>query len=86
MANERDRDELDDTPESDETARGLGDEFEDEGEDEDLEDEDDEVVEDERATGEVGSEGGSPGDQVTKRRPDEPLQGSEATETARKPR
>jgi hypothetical protein len=34
-------------------------------------------------TGEVGSEGGSPGERVTTRRPNEVTRGSEATETGR---
>jgi hypothetical protein len=59
---ERDRDELD-SDATDEEIRGLGDEeFEEaEGEEEDLEDEDD-LADTERITGEVGDEGGSPGE------------------------
>ena len=68
MANERDRDDLDRTPpDADEEVRGRQDEeFEDvdEGDEEDLDDEFSDV----RPTGEVGSEGGSPGDRVKTRR------------------
>lgn len=83
MADERDRDELDDLKEDE--VRGLGDEFEDsdEGDEEDLEDED-EFEEDEQITGEVGSEGGSPGDRVRPREPGGPLEGSEDSETVKK--
>jgi hypothetical protein len=65
MAQQPDRDDLDrDLPLGDEEARGMGDEEleeSDEGDEADLEDED-EFAEDDRLTGEVGSEGGSPGD------------------------
>ena len=54
MANERDRDELDRNPPADEAIQGVGDdEFEDTDDEEDLEDDE--------LTGEIGSEGGSPG-------------------------
>ena len=86
MADERDRDELDGDL-SDDTVRGLGDELEDadEGDEEDLEGED-EFEDDERITGEVGSEGGSPGENVRTREPRGPSGGSEATETVKKER
>jgi hypothetical protein len=84
MANDENRDDLDrNAPTSEDEVRGSNDdEFEDadEGDEEDLEDEDT-FDETERITGEVGSEGGSPGDRVTTRRPSEVTRGSEATET-----
>jgi hypothetical protein len=82
MANdERDRDELDRNEEDDETRGLADDEFEEnEGDEEDLEDEE-EYDANERITGEVGSEGGSPGDTVVTRRRGEQMRGSEATET-----
>jgi hypothetical protein len=85
MPNERDRDELDREPrDTEDDTRGLEDEaFEDEGDEEDLEDED-ELDADERITGEVGSEGGSPGENVRTRQRREPARGSEATETVRR--
>lgn len=81
---ERDRDELDrtDSPADDE-ARGLeDDDFEDadDSEEEDLEDEE-QYDADERLTGEVGSEGGSPGETVVTRRRGEQVRGSESSET-----
>jgi hypothetical protein len=86
MANDENRDDLDrKTPAAEDETRGFGDdEFEDtdEGDEEDLEDEET-FDETERITGEVGSEGGSPGDRVTTRRPNEVTRGSEATETGR---
>jgi hypothetical protein len=66
MAEQRDRDDLDrDRPMTDEDTRAIGEEeFEDTDEaDEESEDEDD-LVDTERITGEVGSEGGSPGENV----------------------
>lgn len=80
----RERDELDRTrSETDEDIRDREeDEFEDaeETDEEDLEDV--EAFEDDRLTGEVGSEGGSPGERVRTRKEGERLRGSEATETA----
>lgn len=84
MAKERDPDDLDDMTDTDETARGLDDDEFEEEESEDLDD--DELVDDERATGEVGSEGGSSGERVTTKQQRGRLRGSEATETARKTR
>ena len=81
MADERDRDELDDDLTADE-VRGLGDESE-EGDEEDLEDED-EFEEDEQITGEVGSEGGSPGERIRPGEPRVPVGGSEDSETVKK--
>jgi hypothetical protein len=89
MAEQRDRDELDrDSPMTDEDAQAIGDdEFDeaDEGDEEDLEDEE-EVEGSERITGEVGSEGGSPGENVGTQEPRKPASGSEATETVKNPR
>ena len=80
MANdERDRDELD-RNRDDEDTRGLEDEDLEEGDEEDLEDEE-EYDADERITGEVGSEGGSPGETVATRKRGEQVRGSEADET-----
>ena len=82
-----DRDEFDrDEETSADDVRDVGedmDEEDEEGEEEDL-DEADEFASD--PTGEVGSEGGSPGEHV--RRPDDrgPSSGSEATETVRRRR
>jgi hypothetical protein len=79
MANdERDADDLDRT---DEETRGMedDDDFE-EGDEEDLEDEE-QYEADEGLTGEVGSEGGSPGETVVTRRRGEQVRGSEAGET-----
>ena len=71
MAQQRDPDDFDrDLPLDDEDTRAIGDEEfadVDEGDETDLEDED-EFAEDERPTGEVGSEGGSPGETETVRR------------------
>jgi hypothetical protein len=79
MANEeRDSDELDP---ADDDARGFEDEDDlEEGDEEDLEDED-QYEADEGLTGEVGSEGGSPGETVITRRRGEQVRGSEAGET-----
>jgi hypothetical protein len=72
MAQQDDRDDVDrDRPLGDEETRGMGDpDFEDadEGDEADLEDED-EFAEDDRLTGEVGSEGGSPGNTERVRKP-----------------
>ena len=75
---ERDRDELDGNPQSDEETRGLEDDDFEEGDEEDSED-----LDDEELTGEVGSEGGSPGDSTTTRRPAEQIRGGEAGEIKR---
>ena len=82
---QRDRDEQDREPLSEmDDTRGLADEgFEDVDEGEELEDED-EFDEDEQVTGEVGSEGGSPGENVRTREPRRPSGGSEATETVKR--
>jgi hypothetical protein len=83
MPNDPDRDELDRTKSPADEERGLeDDDFEDldESEEEDLEDEE-QYDADERLTGEVGSEGGSPGETVVTRRRGERIKGSEATET-----
>jgi hypothetical protein len=89
MANDQNRDDLDRNPKNveDEVRGSDEDEFDDtdEGDEEDLEDEDT-FDETERITGEVGSEGGSPGDRVKTRRPGEVTRGSEATETTRQKR
>jgi hypothetical protein len=90
MAQDETRDDLDrDEPDTGEDVRGIG-EDDDLEEDEDAEDlEDDEQFEaDERLTGEVGSEGGSPGEAETDRRDraDEPLTGSESTTTSKRGR
>ena len=77
MAQQRDDDLDRDLPLNDEAlseeedARAMGDEEVedlDEGEEADLEDED-EFAEDERLTGEVGSEGGSPGETERVKKP-----------------
>lgn len=79
-------DELDRTRPEDEDVRNLErDEFEaaEEGDEGDL---DDDSLENERLTGEVGSEGGSPGEQVRTNPNAERVRGgggSEATETVR---
>jgi hypothetical protein len=71
MAQQGDRDDLDrDLPLGDEGARGIGDEEledADDSDEADLDDED-EFAEDEHPTGEVGSEGGSPGNTETVRK------------------
>jgi hypothetical protein len=74
------REDLDrEDPLADEDVRGREDEdFE--SDEEDLEDEE-ELDADERLTGEVGSEGGSPGETVATRRRREHIRGSEAGET-----
>jgi hypothetical protein len=69
------------SPLADEDTRGFEDEQDlDEGDEGDLEDEE-EYDADERLTGEVGSEGGSPGETVVTRRRGETIGGSEAGET-----
>ena len=85
MANdEREPDELDRTKsQPDKGARGLEDDdfdAEDEGDEEDIEDEE-QYDADERLTGEVGGEGGSPGETVVTRRRGEQVRGSESSET-----
>ena len=87
MAKERDRDELDrDAPRTEDDPRGLqeDDELEDieETDEENLGDEE-QYDADEQLTGEVGSEGGSPGETVRtrSRAAGEEIRGSEATET-----
>lgn len=79
---DQERDDLDrDAPADGEDVRGSeDDEFEEEGDEDDLEDEE-QYDADERLTGEVGSEGGSPGETVVTRRPSEQVRGSEAGET-----
>jgi len=79
MANDE-RDELDRDQQDDEDARGFEDDDFEEGDEEDVEDEDD-FDANERATGEVGSEGGSPGEKVFTRQRGQQVGGSEATET-----
>jgi hypothetical protein len=80
MADQK-RDDLNrDAPPSDEDTRGLGDEDFEDSDEEDLEDEE-QYDADERLTGEVGSEGGSPGETVVTRRRGEAVRGSEAGET-----
>jgi hypothetical protein len=80
MADQK-RDDLEsNAPDTDEEARGLADdEFEDSDE-EDVEDEE-QFEANERLTGEVGSEGGSPGETVVTQRRGEAVRGSEAGET-----
>jgi len=81
MARDPERPDLD--REDNEDVRGFEDEdfdAEDEGDEADLEDEE-QYDADERLTGEVGSEGGSPGEKVFTRRRGEQVRGSEATET-----
>lgn len=80
MADQK-RDDLEsDPPGTNEETRGLADdEFEDSDE-EDVEDEE-QYDANERLTGEVGSEGGSPGETVVTRRRGEAVRGSEAGET-----
>ena len=77
-------DDLDrDLPGVDEETRGLEDddfEADEEGDEEDLEDEE-QFDASERLTGEVGSEGGSPGETVVTRRRGPGVGGSEAAET-----
>jgi hypothetical protein len=89
MAQDETRDDLDrDEPDTGEDVRGIGDDDEFDDEDaEDLEDEE-ELEADQQLTGEIGSEGGSPGEAVTNRREktDNPLRGSEATTTSRRER
>lgn len=81
MANdERDRDELDRNPLGDEETRGFEDEDSEDTDEEDLEDEEQSDA-DEQLTGEVGSEGGSPGETVVTRRRGEQVRGSESGET-----
>jgi hypothetical protein len=81
---DQERDDLDpNAPDADEDAVGLEDDdfdADDEGDEDDLEDED-QFDADERLTGEVGSEGGSPGETVTTRRRGEQVTGSEAGQT-----
>jgi hypothetical protein len=81
---DQERDDLDrDLPGADEEARGLEDDdfdADDEGDEDDLEDEE-QFDADERLTGEVGSEGGSPGETVVTRKRGEQITGSEAGET-----
>jgi hypothetical protein len=80
MADQK-RDDLNrDAPPSDEDTRGFGDEDFENSDEEDLEDEE-QYDADERLTGEVGSEGGSPGETVVTRRRGEAVGGSEAGET-----
>jgi hypothetical protein len=84
MANERDREEMNRDPDD---IRGADDDQEfDEGDEGDLEGEDEDEFEDEDLTGEIGSEGGSPGENVRTREPRRPARGSEATETVQKRR
>ena len=81
---DQERDDLD--PEAggaDDEVRGLEDDDLDadlEGDEEDLDDEE-QYDADERLTGEVGSEGGSPGETVVTRRRGQAVGGSEAGET-----
>jgi hypothetical protein len=79
-----DDDAVDDTLAEDEDDDALGSADED---DEDLEDDDDETFEEEddesELTGEVGSEGGSPGDTVERIRSRTDVGGSEAAGLAR---
>ena len=86
MAEQGDRNDLDrDLPLDDEDTKALGeDELEDLEEDEDELEEQDELDERDRITGEVGSEGGSPGEKVRTSVPREPTRGSEATETVQR--
>jgi hypothetical protein len=79
MANDPNRDDLErDQPDQAENVRGMEDEdFEEAEDDGDLEDED-ELEENIRNTGEVGSEGGSPGNTVRSRRPNAEIEGDEA--------
>ncbi len=75
-----------DEPDTGEDVRGIGDEDFDEEEDaEDLED-DEQLEADERLTGEIGSEGGSPGEAVRTRRESTGgvRSGSEATTTSKR--
>jgi hypothetical protein len=75
------RDDLDrDAPGADDETRGLEDDDLEEADEDDLEDEEQDDA-DERLTGEVGSEGGSPGETVVTRRTAERVGGSEAGET-----
>ena len=70
MAQQGDRDDMDrDLPLADEDARAVADEeFEDVEEGDEAEEDEDEFAEDE-PTGEVGSEGGSPGETERVRKP-----------------
>jgi hypothetical protein len=78
---DQERDDLDrDAPVVNEDPRGLEDDEFEEADKEDLEDEEHDDA-DERLTGEVGSEGGSPGETVVTRRRVERVGGSEAGET-----
>ncbi len=77
---DQERDPNPDSPRADEDTRGLEDDDFEEGDEEDLEDEE-QYDADERLTGEVGSEGGSPGETVATRRRGERVGGSEAGET-----
>jgi len=78
---EQDRDPNPDSPGADEDTRGFEDEdFDEEGDEEDVEDEE-HYDANERLTGEVGSEGGSPGETVVTRQRGERVGGSEAGET-----
>ena len=77
---DQERDPKTDAPRADEDTRGFDDEDLEEGDEDDLEDEE-EYDADERLTGEVGSEGGSPGETVVTRRRGENIRGSEAGET-----
>lgn len=73
-----------DEPDADEGRGIAGDEEEfEQDEGEDLEDDEEQYDSDERVTGEVGSEGGSPGETVTTRRKTTgtAARGSEATTT-----
>jgi hypothetical protein len=87
---ERRSDDLDrEEPDRADDVRGVGDDEDEFEEGEDSEEADEEEYDaDERLTGEIGSEGGSPGETVTTRRDrtDEPLQGSESTTTSRRNR
>jgi hypothetical protein len=78
---DQERDDLDrDLPGDEEGMRGFEDEDAENTDEEDLEDEE-QYDADERPTGEVGSEGGSPGETVVTRRRKEQVKGSEAGET-----
>lgn len=90
MAQDETRDDLDRSePDAGEDVRGIadGEEFEEDDDAGDLDDEE-QLEADQQLTREVGSEGGSPGEEVSTRREKtgSPLRGSEATTTSERDR
>jgi hypothetical protein len=70
MAQQGDRDDMDrDVPLGDEDTRGMGDEEADEADEDEADLEDEDEFDDEQLTGEVGSEGGSPGETERVKKP-----------------